>query len=307
MLKAVLQYGNACQGRLILDVMNEADAYNGKWDAPSDLPTGVSDYYLAAMDAMYPLCKTCLFLVQGTGQYLAPVNANFGDGFSTDPAVAGSSTPVNFFTTLLTKPYLNQVALAPHVYGPTVTSATSGYQGADLWYRLTASFGTLNKAGFCAGTNCHVFAVVLGEFNFAPAKAVDQSFFASLAQYMMLSGAADDKKHNPVKSFFIWAWDADADDTFGSGGLVASDWTSLNWEKLGALIGNSTKYPTSLGLTPWYLDGYTTATPFNMTTGNPLSGPSNSTTAGSTSGALHAATTSVLLAAISVLVAALAL
>ena len=87
---------------------------------------------------------------------------------------------------------------------------------------------------------------------------VDQAFFASLAQYMTLSGPADDKKHNPIKSFFIWAWDADADDTFGSGGLVASDWTTLNWEKLGALIGNSTKYPTSLGLTPWYMDAYTT-------------------------------------------------
>ena len=58
------------QGRLILDLMNEPDAYGGKWDEKSDLPAGVSDYYLTAMDALYPLCKTCLFLVQGTGRFV---------------------------------------------------------------------------------------------------------------------------------------------------------------------------------------------------------------------------------------------
>lgn len=31
--------------------------------------------------------------------------------------------------------------------------------------RLSESFGYLNKKGFCSGTTCHVFAVVLGEFN----------------------------------------------------------------------------------------------------------------------------------------------
>ena len=31
--------------------------------------------------------------------------------------------------------------------------------------RLSKSFGYLNKDGFCSGTTCHVFAVVLGEFN----------------------------------------------------------------------------------------------------------------------------------------------
>ena len=31
--------------------------------------------------------------------------------------------------------------------------------------RLSKSFGYMNKDGFCSGTTCHVFAVVLGEFN----------------------------------------------------------------------------------------------------------------------------------------------
>lgn len=46
-----------------------ADAYNGLWDSSSDLPDPVSSYYLSAMDAMYPLCNSCLFLVQGTGTH----------------------------------------------------------------------------------------------------------------------------------------------------------------------------------------------------------------------------------------------
>lgn len=50
------------------------------------------------------------------GQASAPVYANYGDGFATDTSLMGSgSTPTAFFTTLLTKAYLNQVVIAPHV------------------------------------------------------------------------------------------------------------------------------------------------------------------------------------------------
>ncbi len=31
--------------------------------------------------------------------------------------------------------------------------------------RLSESFGYLNKKGFCAGSSCHIFTVVMGEFN----------------------------------------------------------------------------------------------------------------------------------------------
>ena len=43
----------------------------------------------------------------------------------------------------------------------------------------------------------------------------DQAFGASLALYMNNEGAANDGVHNPIMSFFQWAWDADADSTFG--------------------------------------------------------------------------------------------
>ena len=75
-------------------------------------------------------------------------------------------------------------------------------------------------------------------------------------KYLNNVGDAADGLHNPITSFYMWAWDANADDTFQSGGLVASDWESLNWQKIGALIGNNTEFTYGLGLTPWYLSGY---------------------------------------------------
>lgn len=161
----------------------------------------------------------------------------------------------------------------------------------------------------------------------------DQAFGGSLALYMNNEGAANDGVHNPITSFFQWAWDADADSTFGrqvghlysraqsgtallslqagcrraalapatqayagcplylyqprekddmlpcllpcsppnarkhspapllacSGGLVSSDWANMDWAKIGFLVGNTTTYPTGLGLVPWYLPDFTTS------------------------------------------------
>ena len=84
----------------------------------------------------------------------------------------------------------------------------------------------------------------------------DVAFWSSLVKYLNNVGDAADGLHNPITSFYMWAWDANADDTFQSGGLVASDWESLNWQKIGALIGNNTEFTYGLGLTPWYLPGY---------------------------------------------------
>ena len=44
-----------------------------------------------------------------------------------------------------------------------------------------------------------------------------------------------------------------------SGGLVSSDWADMDWAKIGFLVGNTTTYPTGLGLVPWYLPGFTTS------------------------------------------------
>ena len=56
------------QNRLIVDIMNEPDAYGASWTAGGDLPENVATYYTDAMDALYPLCPTCLFQIQGCGK-----------------------------------------------------------------------------------------------------------------------------------------------------------------------------------------------------------------------------------------------
>ena len=50
------------------------------------------------------------------GQYAAPTYANYGDGYCSDSTLLGSnSNPTDFFTSLLSKEYVSQVMLAPHV------------------------------------------------------------------------------------------------------------------------------------------------------------------------------------------------
>ena len=73
-----------------------------------------------------------------------------------------------------------------------------------------------------------------------------------------LNNVADgaDGKHNPISSFYIWAWDANADHQFGLGGMVELDYETLNWPKMAMLMENSTDFTYGLGLTPWYMPGY---------------------------------------------------
>ncbi|GAX78958.1 hypothetical protein CEUSTIGMA_g6398.t1 [Chlamydomonas eustigma] len=66
-----------------------------------------------------------------------------------------------------------QVVISPHVYGPTVTFATTNYFGSGLWNRLTKSFGYLTTSGYTFNGITKRFAVVIGETgsNFAAADA----------------------------------------------------------------------------------------------------------------------------------------
>jgi hypothetical protein len=54
----------------------------------------------------YAINPNAIYFIEGTGQL--NINSNWGDGFSTDPAVIdnrGGSDPTRFFKTLLTKQY----------------------------------------------------------------------------------------------------------------------------------------------------------------------------------------------------------
>ena len=56
----------------------------------------------------------------------------------------------------------------------------------------------------------------------------DLAFWSSLVQYLNNAGDGADGKHNAISSFYIWAWDANADTEFGMGGMVESGETLTN-------------------------------------------------------------------------------
>ena len=134
-----------------------------------------------------------------------------------------------------------QVVISPHVYGPSISMTTNDASGTALWTRLSQSFGYLNLAGYGG----HVFPIAIGEFGTTFADEADQVLFADLARYLQnvqADGSPVDDLHNPITSFFWFAWNANSGDT---GGLVTSpDWDSIVWQKI--------EYLQGLGLAPWY-------------------------------------------------------
>lgn len=227
---------------LMLDLLNEPDNFGVRWEASGNTPA-LTDLYLSAMDALYPINNELLFFVEGTGQ--GGIGCNWGDGFCTNPTLIvqnGLSDPTRFFTTLLSKPYLNQVVISPHVYPPSVTGASTNYSGSGLWNRMTESFGYLTQQGFCTGSSpCKLFPVALGEFGSKFTDSRDLQSMPDIASYLNNAGAAADGKHSAIPNWFYWCWNANSGDT---GGLVADDWLTIQWQKI--------EYLTSIALKPWY-------------------------------------------------------
>lgn len=80
-----------------------------RWQAAKGVP-GLSNIYLAAMDALNQLNPQALYFLQGSGQ--TAVTKSPGDGYITDTATLQKynlSDPSAFFKTLLIRPYVNQV------------------------------------------------------------------------------------------------------------------------------------------------------------------------------------------------------
>ncbi|HSW86842.1 MAG TPA: cellulase family glycosylhydrolase [Rhabdochlamydiaceae bacterium] len=227
---------------LMVDLLNEPDNFGVRWEASGSTPA-LTDLYLSVMDALYPINNQILFFIEGCGQ--GGIGCNWGDGFCTDPTLImqnGLSDPNRFFQTLLTKPYLNQVVISPHVYPPTVTGQSTNYSGSGLWNRMSESFGYLTQKGYCSGTTpCKVFPVALGEFGSTFTDPRDLQSMPDIAAYLNNTGGAADGKHTAIPHFFYWAWNANSGDT---GGLVANDWLTIQWNKV--------EYLTTIGLKPWY-------------------------------------------------------
>lgn len=132
-----------------------------------------------------------------------------GGGLITDQSIiaqTGISDPSPFFTQLLTKSYAGNVAMAPHIYGPSI-SHRGMYTGTDLFQSISTSVGYLNKQGYCVSPeNCRVFPIIIGETGSALTDSRDFDFYISLIQYLNLAGDGDDGRHTAIDSVFWWSW-----------------------------------------------------------------------------------------------------
>ncbi|MFN8769916.1 MAG: glycoside hydrolase family 5 protein [Neisseriaceae bacterium] len=241
---------------VMYDLLNEPDHAGIKWENGAT-PLGIA--YLKAMDAIYAVDQKAgvkhLFFIEGTGQ--GGINANWGDGFATDESIirqSGLSDPNAFFTALEPKPYVNQVVLSPHVYPPSVTNASADYYGSGLYNRLTVSFGTLAKTGYCVSGSCHRYPIAFGEFGSKFIDAKDFQFFSSFANYLNYTSDAQDGQHDAIENWFYWDYNANSGDT---GGIVDDGWVTILWPKIdylsyGIVNHQATNNPNGLGLVPWY-------------------------------------------------------
>lgn len=221
-LAAELCQDGSTKSRLMLDLLNEPDQYGLRWEPGAN---SLTQLYLTAMDAIEKVAPV-MYMVEGAGQ--GGINANWGDGFCTDAdliAKHGLSDPRPFFDAVATKPYATRVMLAPHVYGPAVTTNDKGSQGAELTARLTQSFGGLTSKGYKGRR----YAVAIGETGSKFTDPRDQATMRSFADYMLCRGAGDDQAHHPIRNFFYWSWNPNSGDT---GGLVGDDWVTLQKDKL---------------------------------------------------------------------------
>ncbi|BDA41280.1 probable major extracellular endoglucanase at C-terminar half [Coccomyxa sp. Obi] len=231
------------RNRVMIDIMNEPDVLGLRWKGTTPDMTSL---YFAAMDALYPISPTTLFFVEGGGQL--PYAMCWGDGFVTDPAIIaeyGLSDPSDFFTTLLTKPYLNNVVISPHYYPPSISTAKTGVSGNALWERMQNSFGYLTSG---QGYQGHVFPVVIGETGSMYISQADVLFLSDMAKYMKNDPAVAAYPHATLEHLIWWAWNPNSGDT---GGLVQDDWLTVIWNKVDYMM-------SAVGLQPWYaavLDG----------------------------------------------------
>lgn len=211
-------------GRVLIDIMNEPDSMRLGWRPTSQL-------YMKTMDALWPLLgrQGSLFLVEGTGQ--VGYGLNWGDGFITDKKAireTGIDDAAVFLREVVKKPYINGTIISPHMYGPTVMLNDRASYGLPLRDRMWKSYLYLWKYGY-AGKK---YPIVLGEFGSTFRDPRDIRHLNDLPTYFV-SG----------KHWMWWCWNSNSGDT---GGLVKTDWMTLEWDKLRYLIDR-------WGLRPWWM------------------------------------------------------
>ncbi|CAK0786597.1 hypothetical protein CVIRNUC_009811 [Coccomyxa viridis] len=260
LLTDVLAAVPEAKGRLLLDMINEPDGYGFKWEG-SSTAMSLHYYYTGLMDAMWPICPDCLFIGEGTGA--TNLAANWGDGFVTNQAVvaqSGVSDATAFFNDLVTKPYVQQFIVGPHIYCADVSGSSYATSGQALYSKLSTTFGYLNLKGFCPsnGQPCHRFVTIIDEFGSLFDNQEELTCFRSIVAYANNEAEAADGIHGVTDSWFYWSWQPDS---YGTGGILADDYRTIQWFKINALSGGTSYMPTGLGLRPWYLKGFNPVQP----------------------------------------------
>ncbi|KAK9795953.1 hypothetical protein WJX73_004029 [Symbiochloris irregularis] len=254
--------GNA-QGKLFIDLVNEPDGFGINWEAQPLLGyPGLKDLYLHTIDALYPICPSCIFLVEGTGQDKICGN-NWGNGFATNQTLVKTvdvSDPTPFFRKVLQRPWLAQLVIAPHFYCPGVSQATECYAGPTQWQGFDDTVGYLSVApGFCDPNTkkCKVFSVIVDEFGSTLNSTVETSCMTSIIAYMNAAPETGNN-HAPMLSWYYWAWQPQSN---GTGGMVGDDWTTIRWDKVNSLTGGTNDWPEGVGMAPWYLKAFNQTAP----------------------------------------------
>jgi len=73
-----------------------------------------------------------------------------GDGYVTDQSViakSGVSDASGFFNELLSRPYVQQFIVGPHIYCADVSGSPYATSGQALYSKLSTTFGYLNLKG----------------------------------------------------------------------------------------------------------------------------------------------------------------
>ena len=194
------------RGRLLVDLINEPDAFKMSWNGAQQATpasrTPLGDFYTAAIDRLFPLCPECLFLVEGGGQASIP-GVHWGNGFVTDgaalakvaPYTGGSppGNPASFLETALGRPWVSQLVLSPHIYCPAVSQAIDCYNGPCFLDSLRTSYGHLTKPpGFCpgGGGKCRVLAVIVGELGSTLEPGAERECMQTVVDWMSGTGGA---------------------------------------------------------------------------------------------------------------------
>lgn len=86
----------------------------------------------------------------------------------------------------------------------SISLVSSGYSGPALYEKLSTSGGYLSKKGYCMGSNCHVFPIIVGETGSNLKDPRDLEFYESLRRYFKLAEDGDDGRHIAIDHVFWW-------------------------------------------------------------------------------------------------------